>query len=842
MTSYLSTDSSTLNDSALNQNRVNGRNDLPPEPLSKYYEERKKIIFRKKDVNSYENLYLNLLKKSQLMVNNKCSQCINGGFFGKLQDIYNLSVVLKENIANYSLVFSLYFIKGENLKAYKLFILMCEQNKTSINFLTSKIIEQLPKIANDNKIALFYPMITKTILQVLSIFIKLSGKFHKPTLEKQYIIFYFKIVHILSITVIRYKQGNNIEISNQLKNERRYFYASFLFDSSLYLFNRYQPLSTIIDILQHILELYGNKLTFYPDEIESILLLKASFNLGLFCYVNGNNNESINNLIQAREKVLDIKYFPKSTTKNKNITFPREENNNMFHNLPKVNNSSTNLYNFNEYNIDIISSINITRSKNKRTSLNSCIYGHSNERKALDNFKERNSRNNKEYVNRNLKPRYFSNIYLGVYSLLTSQSPILLDQVKEKIIVEIELLLSEIELNRKNYKESLDHINAILNMNSFGISNNNLLESREINKSKTINNLLKNANTANGINENEENKNSSKFMLSIKSTAPSDSNLLWINRKKNIINNNKTHPLDNMKLTNYMLTNSDRNRMMFILENIENANNGNQNISSDSESLPKFNKSIIKKNEGLNKDKKIITSKEMEKFFIFICSLSLYQLKILNQSQPEPSEKRNDLPIVFNNQFQDCLTNAQRMSLSFLETMSLTRYIILKDTNKEICPENLDYRFMKYRLKDTDSDDGKSKKIKNNRYIKELNGIKRCSSCETFNLNHNYTSRNIQFEFEEENSDVDIVLNKIISDENKNFIRYHRNSIITFIKQMSKEEQKLVLDNPKLLKNIINKISKKYNLKLLENGGNENTINDKHINFLFEKKSNLNNY
>ena len=162
MTSYLSTDSSTLNDSALNQNRVNGRNDLPPEPLSKYYEERKKIIFRKKDVNSNENLYLNLLKKSQLMVNNKCSQCIKGGFFGKLQDIYNLSVVLKENIANYSLIFSLYFIEGENLKAYKLFILMCEQNKPSINFLTSKIIEQLPKIANNNKIALFYPMITKT--------------------------------------------------------------------------------------------------------------------------------------------------------------------------------------------------------------------------------------------------------------------------------------------------------------------------------------------------------------------------------------------------------------------------------------------------------------------------------------------------------------------------------------------------------------------------------------------------------------------------------------------------------------------------------------------------------
>jgi len=840
MTSRLSTETSTLNDSISYQNRINGsraaRNDLPPEPLSKYYEERKKIIFSKKDVNSNENLYLNLLKKSQLAVNDKCSQCIRGGFFGRLQDIYNLSVVFKENIANYSLVFSLYFIKGENLKAYQLFILMCEQNKPSINFLILKIIEQLPKIANNNKIALFYPMITKTMLQTLSIFIKLSGKFHKPNLEKQYIILYFKIVHILSSTVIRYKQGNNTEISNQLKNERRYFYASFLFDSSLYLFNRYQPLSTIIDILQHIIELYGNKLTFYPDEIESILLLKVCFNLGLFCYINGNNNESINNLIQARDRLLEIKYFPKSTTKNTEFTFPNEENN-MFHKSSNINNSSTNLCNLNEYNNDFKSNINITRNKNKRTSLNSCGFGHGNERKALDIFKERNFDSDRGHANKNLRPKYFSNIYLGAYSILTFQKPILLDQVKEKILVEIELILSEIELNRKNYKESLDHINTILKMNSYGISNNNRNERQGIIKSKTISSLFKNDNTSNGKDESEENKNKNKFTLSIKSTAPSDSNLLWINKKKNNNSNNKLHPLDNIKLINYVLTNSDRNRMMFILENIENANNGIQNAFSDSESLPKYNKNIIKRNESLNKDKKVITSKEMEKFFIFICNLSLYQLKILNQSQPEPSEKRNDLPIVFNNQFQDCLTNAQRMSLFALETMSLTRYILLKDTNKEICPENLDYRFMRYRLKDTDPDDEISKKIKNIKYIKGRNGINRNSSCDTFYFPNNYTSRNIQIEFEEENSGIDIVLNKIISDENRNFIKHHRNDILTSIKQMSKEDQKLVLDNPKLLKNIISKTSKKYNLKLQENGGNNNIINDKHVNFLFEKSN-----
>ena len=815
----------------------NKKNELPPEPLSKYYEERKNIIFRKKDINSNEIIYLNLLKKSQLIVNRKCASCIKGGYFQGLSDIYNLSVLFKENIANYSLVFSLYFIEGENLKAYKLFILMCEQNKAPINFLILKITENLPRIANNNKIGLYIPMVTKTMLQVLSIFIKLSGKFHKSTIEKKYISLYFKIAHVLSNNIIRYNQGNNAEISAQLKNERRYFYASFLFDSSLYLFNRYQPLSTIIYILQHILELYGNKLAFYPNEIESILLLRVNFNLGLFYYVNGNNNESINNLIEARERLLDIKYFPKSNIKNTKFVLPKEENN-MFHKSSNINNnSSTNIYNIHEYNSDINSNIQLSRSKNKRTSLNSSRFSRNKEKKIFNIFKEKNLNSDKENEKRNLRPIFFSTIYLGVYSLLTFQSPIPLDQVKEKILVEIEIILSEIELNHKNYKESLSHINTILQMNSLDISHNNINEGQGIIKSRTINNLFKNANIPNGLNENEEIKNNKKFMLSIKSTAPSDSNLFWVNKKKNNININKINPIDNIKLKNYVLSNNDRNRMMFILENIEKANNGNQNITFDSELLLKFNKSLIKRNESLNKDKKIITSKEVEKFFIFICSLSLYQLKILNQSQPEPSQKRNDLPIVFNNQFQDCLTNAQRNSLSFLETMSLTRYIILKDTNKEICPENIDYRFMKYRLKDTDSDDDNTKKINNKRNFKDKTGIKRNSSCDTFNLQNNYTGKKIKLEFEEESSGIDIILKKIICDENKNFIKHHRNSILTFLKQMNKEEQKLVLDNPQLLKHIINKISKNNNLKRQENGGNDNTINDKHVNFLFEKKN-----
>ena len=234
----------------------------------------------------------------------------------------------------------------------------------------------------------------------------------------------------------------------------------------------------------------------------------------------------------------------------------------------------------------------------------------------------------------------------------------------------------------------------------------------------------------------------------------------------------------------------------------------------------KFNINPKKRNESLKKERKIKTSKEMEKFFVFIYSLSDYQLKVLHDSQPEPSPSRNDLPIVFNNQFQDCLTNAQRMSLSSLETMSLSRYIVLKDTKKDIDNENFDYRFMKYRIKETDSDDEISNKMK------KINGgfkfdicQRKCSNDSTITLNSQFND----YLFQNDNdSSLDLLLNKIKTKKNKIFIDLHKNSILKLFNQMSEEEVKELKKSPKLLKALINSALKYYTMK--ENGGNLNNI------------------
>ena len=256
----------------------------------------------------------------------------------------------------------------------------------------------------------------------------------------------------------------------------------------------------------------------------------------------------------------------------------------------------------------------------------------------------------------------------------------------------------------------------------------------------------------------------------------------------------------------------------------------------------KYSKNFGKRSDNLNNDRKIITSKEMEKFFIFICGLSIYQLKILNESQPEPSLRRNDLPIIFNNQFQDCLTNAQRMSLSVLETMSLSRYIILKDTNKDICPENLDYRFMKYRIKETDFDEEYSNKNKNKSIGADNGKIRRKSSDSNISIstqNNNFGSQKYlflkKFENEPENeyTNIDLILNKLKTEQNKNFIDLHKKSILKLLNQISKEELKVFLKCPKLLKTLIDNISQKYEIK--ENGQNINN-NKKLSSFFLVKK------
>ena len=791
-----------------------GKDDLPPEPLTDYYEARKNIIFKKLTIAKNEEYILNILKKSQSIVNTKTKNCSTGGFFQTLAStIFNLSVCFKENIANYCLVLSLYLNENKKLDALKLFLLMCSQNKKTIQYLSFKIIEQLPKISNTNKIAKFYPTITKTMLQIISVFIKLAGKFNKSMLESFYFEEYLKIVKVISVTVVKYINPGKIdEINNQLKNERKYFYSHCLFDCSLYLFNRYQPLSITISILQHILDLYNNNENYLLNEIEMTLLLKINFNLGLFLYSDGFINEAISNLNQAKERLSDIKHFPISKTKKSRISLNEED---LLKNKLRTNNnnSSNIILDFNDNEEQKIN--HNSRNKFKRSLNKSGTYIF-NDRDSLDQqstiFLIGSTENIKSQGKKHLKQ--YSTIYLGISNMMKFKNPIELDLVKEKILNEIELILAEIELKNKNYKESLNHLNFILNLQKNMTMENGMLTKESIR-------LIKNkTNSTQNDTEISEKKNNDKnrFLLCTRKNG-NENNIFFLSCDKNINNifkeNLSSSNLNNLSssMIKYHLTNNEKSRIMRMLEEIELSNYENDNNNSKNkivfEEETNYN---IDKNKNINRNQKDITSKEMEKFFIFICGLSIYQLKILNDTQPPPSRRRNNLPILFNNQFQDCLTNSQRMNLSLLETMSLSRYILLKDPNKDISLDNIDYRFMLYRIKDEESyEENNNNNLKKKKFkrTRNVNGINVRSKTYYLKGKKKLTKK---YEIDEEDTELKFFL--INNPGNKKLINSRKKSIIKFLEQINHREQKFFHKNPELLTKILVNTEKQIENKI----------------------------
>jgi hypothetical protein len=548
--------------------------------------------------------------------------------------------------------------------------------------------------------------------------------------------------------------------------------------------------------------------------------------------MDGLNAEAINILNQAKERLSDIKYFPISKTRKSRISLNEEElmKNKLRANNNNISNSSTLLLDFNDV---IIPQVNhSSRNKYKRSSIKPGTHL-LNERDSIEQQSSLFMKGSSESIKSNIKKNFkmYSTIYLGAYNLLRFKNPIELELVRDKISIEIELFLSEIELKNKNYKEALNHLNYILNLQKKAIvADYNIFnkESIRLTKSKT-NSTQNEMETFDNFNIINKTNDKSRFFLNYKKNLnENNSNTLFLfSRDKssnNILketlslnnNNSNNKDLNNSQIMKYHLTNGDKSRIMRLLEEIEIASlESNQNISKNKTQYQEEAKYPYDRSKNyLIRNQKIITSKEMEKFFIFICGLSIYQLKILNDTQPPPSRRRNDLPIIFNNQFQDCLTNSQRMNLSSLETMSLSRYILLKDTNKDISLNNLDYRFMLYRIKDEESEDEKvkSNNFSKNRLKKNNNSIFRRNKNSKFSFRSNTfyvkgSKKNVKkYEYEEEDSAIKFFMKN--NKNNKKLINLHKKGITKLFEEMDNDEQRIFYKHPELLGKLIENTEK----------------------------------
>jgi hypothetical protein len=308
-----------------------------------------------------------------------------------------------------------------------------------------------------------------------------------------------------------------------------------------------------------------------------------------------------------------------------------------------------------------------------------------------------------------------------------------------------------------------------------------------------------------------------------------------------------------------------------IEQEIEHSNNIEEKINA-------AKRKTITANNIINKSvlDNYTNSKEMEKFFIFICNLSLFQLKILNESQPSYSAKRDDLPIIFSTPFRDCLTNSQRMYLDELETMSLSRYIILIDSRKDISPENLDYKYMKYKIKTQTKEEEdefdytlnfsemennckinltKGRNYKRQSGYSENRGIYSLSTNinlsnsnrRTISVMNKITSTKKILSFNDDETDENnliLILQKIKNEKNEKFMYKYRKTIREYLYELKSSEKKFFLNNPNLLKKMIgnlvkeqNKIKRKNNRLTLcdkNSGGYKSSNNNISYSFSFE--------
>ena len=773
-----------------------------PESLSKYYEQRKRIIFGKVNIKDHEKKILKLILESQ----NNANTLIKGKdpFFCCPNDIHQWIISLKENISNYCLVFYLFIQSNQNKKANELFLLMHQQNGNLLESISKEIKKNFKNMSNSNRIGKFYPTIIKVFFQLLSVIIKLSAKFNKNLIENYYLKMYIQTMRAVRDTITSKFTSANNDLENDYKLIGRFFFYDCIYNIGIYFLYRYQPSSLIIILFQYIFEHYHEKDIIYIINSEQILLLKINYNLALLYYLEGNIGEAIVNLTQAKERLPEKIIFPYTILKDtQNLT-----SNNSHNYSNKVTTSESN-NNYQERSS--ISSFNIDEGVEK------VISGTSMKKRSISSRVSRDMM----VSDKNFIPtkKVYSHIFFGKEKFIFKEQVKYINHIlSQKIEIEIELFLAEIELDQKNFQEAYIHVNKILDIIRYGSKKNY--------KDKLPSKKMLNTD----ISSNNINNNIHSYYL-----KSNDINKT-VYKNNNIIHS--PFKISNIPKAKNCQTISELNRrhISYILEEIEqeykkrnedsNSNNDLQNIESEYNSTKSDQyENDNRLNENIDRENKI--SRETEKFFIFICGLSIYQLKILNEFQPKPSAKRDDLPILFPNQFKDCLTFAQRLALNNLDTMSLSRYVILKDSSKDINPENLDYVFLTRKIKSSHKDKFELvSEAHNNDYLKNIlmnlskkNTIKSMNSdsseCSEKNSRKNLFDKEKFQKFVEEDKIFNQKITEITHKENKSFLEKNRHKILKILHGLNPREKELLMKSSNCFNNFLKKIEKKMNKKHL---------------------------
>ena len=738
------------------------------------------------------------------IINNREQTDHNKDYINELEHLESL-------IARYSII--IFFLIKYQCKfiAKKIFLLMLNENKAYLNFFYMNIFKQFfYKKKNFDLICHGVPKCILKIIKMYSFIIKYSLLFNLTKNKNTYVARY------LSLQKMNYKL---FILKNELRGNLvltdigiKYLYANCLFNSCYFSILSYSSMTIPIKLSELIFKTYKGMNEVIFGKKEKSLLLKTSFNYSLFLYLNGSSELALGQLNLIKEKlinyydenfcsddeeddeVVDVNNFdirkvckplkPKKESEKKlsvhfkdKMLVKREEtmkklerrrglskSENTIDKIKEILfNRRASLLNFNENNefdplheanlskfnpkyfkkrsirVDDIKKFFISDAKtelNKRNRKCSITENDIKNKKKIQNNFEISNKENKNNSSQSIVDLRASHI--NFRSLMKINKLNIPKYMTGPLLIETELLMCEIELDSKNIKEVHEHFkNAILILFLFKLKDeqNDVKSLRYFRKKlKTISAYLKDTNKYL-----EEKNKMDKFEV-LDLPIKTSNTFIEINKRK------------------YFKKKIEAKKSSLNLE-IHNF----QEISDDMTTTNKTENNYY--NQFINSK----TAAEIKKFFIFLNSLSIYQIKILNDTQPK-REIRNDLPILFNGHFRDCLTEGQRSALRKINTMSISRSMILNNPDNIILPSNLNIIALKY----------------------------------------NYTDNNIP----KKKPKIRKINSKILSLENTKEYGYFKN--IIFSKKANKDLQQFLLDNYSLVMKILKGLGEKEIKDIIE--------------------------
>ena len=752
-------------------------------------------------INFYE--LRNILVKNQKTFNEMFESYSYVNINNENEDMIQIKRL--ENLIVQYIIIIYFLLKVDFEEAQKLFLLMIKENKKYIKFFEYKLYKTFSKEKRMHLLKT-YPKTAISLFKIFSSIIKYSSIFNKTRYRNMFLFKYLSL-HSLNYRIFRNKCQMR-GFSTETKNNIKYWFSLGLHYASYFILCNYISLKIPIVLSELIIKVYKNEDESILNSLEKTILVKTLYNNSLLLYINGHSEQSLKKLEATKHRIISFYY---------EIIPPKINNSNLFNNT-SVNNinkiMNTNSINYgknilkrslflkmgkNNLNNSFISPENIFDKFDKMmnnsyrknslirmeniNSLFSIEFQKNCEKKL--SITENDPDNLKKFKNEfgengeNLLDEFNSGV--NVKPLFDINNCNIPNYMKNPILIKIELLMCEIEIDKKNFYAAYEHIKTSIII-MFIIKN--------IGEYKVYDNF----------------KEEIRIMLT------------YLNQIEEL--NDKRI----QKRQKSMLTKSYKNKSNITLHNhfLLNKDNSNKHINFSNYSIPKINQKDLEL-DNKTETKNEFLAKEIKKIFLFLNSLSMYQIKLLNDFQPK-TENKNDLPIIFHNQFKDSLSASQRVSLEKLQTMTLSRYMILEDPDKPILPTNLKFEIITNKKLNIHYNRKKTTTEKDDIY--------------SSNSGDNDDDFNMARKTKENEIFQKIILSKNNNIDLRKFIFQNYDYVIKIVKESSDKEIENIIEDPKIIVEPIKLYLKKHKKdKMYSMSVNRQCLKINDFNYLFRNST-----